>query len=322
MAVGLPVVRACELAEEPAEAQWLVRHVWVRHGVGIIGGQPKLGKSWLGLDLAISVASGTPCLGHFAVEESGPALVYLAEDGLGAVRGRIDAICAHRRLALSRLDLHVITAPVVRLDIDEHCERLTATIEALRPRLIVLDPLVRLHRLDENSSLDISRLLGFLRELQRTFDVSIALVHHASKKRRGRPGQALRGSSDLHAFIDSLAYLDRSGDELQLHLEHRSAPSLDPIPIRLTSKADGLDTHLELVAPPPVEAPVIPLTERVLDVLRVVDGPMRRQDLRERLRINNQRLGDALSHLERDGRVSRGDVGWTIGTKSAQVALL
>ncbi len=149
MAVGLPVVRACDLEAVSPEARWLVRHIWVRHGVGIIGGQPKLGKSWMGLDLAISVASGTPCLGHFEVEEPGPALVYLAEDGLGAVRARIDAICAHRRLGLSRLDLHVITAPVLRLDVEEHRDRLTATVEALRPRLIVLDPLVRLHRLDE-----------------------------------------------------------------------------------------------------------------------------------------------------------------------------
>jgi RecA-family ATPase len=67
-----------------------------------------------------------------------------------------------------------------------------------------------LHRLDENSAADISQLLGFLRELQRTHDTAIVLVHHASKKHRAQPGQALRGSSDLHAFGDSNACLWRA----------------------------------------------------------------------------------------------------------------
>ncbi len=147
-------------------------------------------------------------------------------------------------------------------------------------------------------------------------------MHHASKKRRGRPGQSLRGSSDLHAFIDSLAYLARNGSELELLLEHRSAASPDPIPIRLVSKPDGTGTHLELVDPPAPEAPVVPLTERVIEVLRGVDCPMRRKELRERLRVNNQRLGDALSHLERDRRIERGDDGWSATAGSNQVALL
>ena len=300
----LPVVRACDIAREPPDARWLVRDVWVREGVGIVGGQPKLGKSWLGLDLAVSIASGTPCLGRFAVEQTGPALVYLAEDALPDVRARLDALCAHRGLDLACLDLHVITAPVVRLDVEEHRAALHATMEAYAPRLLVLDPLVRLHRLDENSAAEISGLLGFLRELQRTWHVAIALVHHASKKRHARAGQALRGSSDLHAFVDSLAYLARSGDAMQLVLEHRSAPSPEPVPVRLVTEAP---THLEVVGG---TAPEPPLTERVARLLIDAEGPVQRKDLREQLRVNNARLGEALTVLERDGRVTRGPAGW------------
>ncbi|MEN8183899.1 MAG: AAA family ATPase, partial [Myxococcota bacterium] len=144
----------------PADARWLIREVWTRAGVGILGGQAKLGKSWLGLDISVSVASGTPCLGHYPVEDAGPALVYLAEDALADVRSRLDALCAHRSLDLRRVDLNVITAPVLRLDQTEDQQRLAATLEALRPRVLVLDPLVRLHRLDENASADMAVLLG------------------------------------------------------------------------------------------------------------------------------------------------------------------
>ncbi len=311
MAVApLPTVRACDLDADPPEARWLISQVWVRQGVGVVGGHPKLGKSWLGLDMAISVASGTPCLGRFPVERPGPAVVFLAEDGLGAVRSRLDAICTHRRLDLHRLPLHVITAPVLRLDTAEHQAALHATMEKLQPRLLVLDPLVRLHRLNENDANEMSGLLGFLRELQRKWAVAIALVHHASKRSRARPGQALRGSSDLHAFVDSLAYLARRDDELLMHLEHRSAPTPEPVPVRLVHGPGGKSTHLQVIGDDEqLELPV-PLEARVMELLDGEDQPRMRKELRERLRVNNQRLGKALEQLERDGEILRTDRGW------------
>ena len=311
MAVApLPTIRACDLDADPPDARWLIQNIWVRQGVGIVGGMPKNCKSWMGLDMAISVASGTPCLGRFPVEQPGPAVVFLAEDGLGAVRSRIDAICTHRRLDLHRLPLHVITAPVLRLDTAEHQAALHATMDKLRPRLLVLDPLVRLHRLNENDANEMSGLLGFLRELQRRWGVAIALVHHASKRARARPGQALRGSSDLHAFVDSLAYLARQNDELMLHLEHRSAPTPEPVPVRLVHGPGGKSTHLQVIGgDEQLELPV-PLEARIMELLDGEDEPVMRKDLRERLRVNNQRLGEALEHLETEGEVLRTDRGW------------
>jgi len=300
-----PTVQAAELATAPPEDRWLVRDLWTRTGVGIIGGQPKLGKSWLALDIAVSIASGTPCLDHYPVDVTGPVLLFLAEDPEPDLRRRLDALCAHRRLTLSALPLRVLQIPVLRLDEPDHLERLAATIEAGRPRLVVLDPLIRLHRLDENASADMARLLGALRELQRRFDVAVVLVHHASKRSRQRPGQALRGSSDLHAFVDCLLYLARERDVLQLHLEHRSVASPEPVELRLV-KGDA--PHLELVsAPVAAAATVTPLPQRVLDCLRGAAGPLRRKDLRTTLRVNNQRLGEALAHLERQGQIGRGD---------------
>jgi len=310
----LPIVRAADLDAAPPEAQWLVRDIWGKAAVGIIGGAPKVGKSWFGLDLAVSVASGTPCLGHFEAER-GLALIYLAEDGLPAQRKRIAAICEHRGRSIESLDLHVITAPVLRLDVPADRERLSTAVARLRPKLLVLDPLVRLHRLDENSALDISGLLSFLRELQRAHDVAIALVHHASKKHRARPGQALRGSSDIHAFGDDLAHLVKPNEQdLVLTLEHRHAPSIDPLRLRLVSRKDGEGTHLELAdAPPPARHPEGPPEDRVVVALRATaPRPMTRQELRDHLRINNNRLGEGLVRLEGAGRVVRTPTGWTV----------
>ena len=65
-----------------------------------------------------------------------------------------------------------------------------------------IDPFVRLHRIDENVSGDVAPLLAFLRELQRRHAIAVALVHHAKKGAGAiRAGQALRGSSEFHAWV-------------------------------------------------------------------------------------------------------------------------
>lgn len=313
--LGLPVCRAAALDAQEGRARWLVEHLWAEQAVGIVGGAPKSCKSWLGLDLAVSVASGTPCLDRFPVHSPGPALVYLAEDALPLVRERIAGLCEHRHVALDPLDLYVITAADLRLDQERDRDRLETTLAELRPRLLVLDPLVRLHRLDENSAGELSGLLGFLRRLQRTHGTAIALVHHMGKKGRTQLGQALRGSGDLFAFGDSYAYLTRARGQLWLSLEHRAAPAPEPIAVELRSEDDGAATHLAVTAgPPTADEAGADLANLVLDALRRADASRTRAALRNELHVNNLRLGDTLLALERSQRIRRLPDGWRLAT--------
>ena len=307
--MALPIARVADLDDAPTHATWLIESLWSDQAVGFIGGAPKCCKSWLGLDMAVSVASATPCLGRFHVARPGPALVYLAEDSLTNVRARIAALCSQRELNLDDLDLFVVTAPSLRLDLDEDHARLDATLRAIRPRFLLLDPLVRMHRIDENSSADISQLLGRLRHIQREHHLAIAIVHHMSKRSRAQLGQALRGSTDLHAFSDSAAYLVRKRERIQLTLEHRSAPAPDPFELELAGVDDA--PHLRCVEHPvDVPAPSPSLDDRIRAALAEANRPLTRAVLREQLRVNNQRLGDALEHLAAQGLVDRTPTGW------------
>ncbi|MBV9415190.1 MAG: AAA family ATPase, partial [Solirubrobacterales bacterium] len=265
----LPVAPAYRLAERAEEQRWLVTSLWSEQAVGIIGGEPKCCKSFLALDLAVSVAAGTPCLRRFAVPRPGRVLLYAAEDALHIVRQRLDGICSAAGLALADLDVQVITAPTMRLDLEIDRKALDATITRLAPRLLVLDPFVRLHRIDENASGEVAPLLAYLRELQRRHDVAIIVVHHAKKGAgRIRGGQALRGSSEFHAWGDSNLYLRRLENELTLTVEHRAAPSLPPIDLELAQRGESL--ALEVRAAPEtlsqVPAPSS-VDERILSAL-------------------------------------------------------
>jgi len=305
----LPVSRANELDIHQSEQAWLIESMWAYAAVGIIGGPPKCCKSWLGLDMALSVASGSPCLGQFPVKRPGPALIFLAEDALPVVRARIEALCAHRKIPIESLDLYVITASSLRLDLMGDQQRLKATLAVFKPRLLLLDPLIRLHRLDENSATDISSLLGFVREMQRSYDTAIVLVHHTNKKHYAQPGLALRGSSDLHAFGDSNAYLTRRKDRIILTLEHRAAKPPDPIALELVSLPDGSATHLEISSPAKITTEVS-LNDRILDLLPHTGTPMTRTTIRKHLKCNNQRLGQTLLDLDKQGLIRRTSSGW------------
>ena len=173
----LPVVHASCL-EAPSEKQsWLIEGLWTAQAVGCLAGSPKLGKSWLALDMAVSVASATPCLGAFPVHTSGPVLLYAAEDSTAALRFCLESLARTRGLEFRDLDVRVITADSLRLDRPEDQDRLQATVVLHRPALLVLDPLIRVHMLDENAATAVAGLLGYFRSLQRKTGVAIALVH-------------------------------------------------------------------------------------------------------------------------------------------------
>ncbi len=306
---SLPVVRVGEIERDDDAERWLVEGLWGARSVGVIGGAPKCAKTWLGLDLALSVATGTACLGKYAVPEPGPVLVYLAEDALPVVRQRVAGMARHRGLDLAGVEVHVITTPVLRLDRDPDRVRLLETARQLRPRLLLLDPLVRLHGIDENNAGEVAALLAYFRSLQRQLGLSVILVHHTRKNAAGgaAAGQGLRGSGDIHAFGDSNLYLRRAREHLVLTTEHRAAPAAPPIPLALVA-TNPETTRLEVIAQHQDGGPR-GLQDQVLDALAggVV---LTRAKLRECLAVKNERLGAVLESLERTGRLSRTATGW------------
>ncbi len=292
----LRLSRRCQSPpDRAAEQRWLVTGLWSEQAVGIIGGEPKCCKSFLALDLAVAVAAGVPCLRRFGVPRAGRVLLYAAEDALHIVRRRLDGICAAAGLVLADLDVQVITAPTVRLDLAADRRSLDATVAELRPRLLVLDPFVRLHRIDENASGEVAPLLAYLRELQRRHAIAVIVVHHA-KKGAGhvRAGQALRGSSEFHAWGDSNLYLRRNrdprdGGDITLTVEHRAAPAMPSVTLELAQRANAL--ALEVIEPrmPQTPAPSS-VDERITAALTDVNRPLPFAELRARCRVRTATL--------------------------------
>ena len=302
-----PVRHVAEVEPIAPERQWLIEQLWLALGVGVLGGAPKACKTWIAAELALATASGADAFGRFPVRQPGPVLFFGAEDSLPALRTRFEGIAAQRSARLDRVPLYLLDVTQLRLDRPDQLARLSATITAGQPRLLVLDPFVRLARVDENSAAEVSGVLGSLRELQREHDLAILLVHHARKASGSSPTLAFRGSGDFGAWGDSNLHVSRRGDELLLRLEHRSAAAPDPLRIQLVADPSP---HLTLVGdgePPPVAAG---LQRGLLERLLASPRPHSTTELREAVRRRKADVVAALGELEAAGRARRTAQGW------------
>jgi len=309
----LPTIRAAELAgAQESEPEWMIEGLWSAEAVGIIGGEPKQGKTFVALDMAIAVASGAPCLRHFPTRRTGPVLLYAAEDSHHVLCQRLQGIAAAAGVDFEALNIHIIVVPTLRIDRVDEQRALRATVAQLRPALLSLDPLVRLHAGDENVSREIAALLGYLRSLQREFHTAVVLVHHARKNAaHERGGQALRGSSDLHAWGDSNIFVRRNSKGSYLDIEHRAAPGTDKLPLELVAEPPVLGFRVVEQSHTPSHHSRSPL-EQVQEVLAAAPQPVTQRQLRQAIRMRASVVADILGQLIADGRVSRGPDGYCL----------
>ena len=234
----------------------------------------------------------------------GRVLLYAAEDVLHIVRRRLAGICAAAAIAIADLDVQVITAPSLRLDLAADRASLDETVATLKPRLLVLDPFVRLHRIDENNSGEVAPLLAFLRELQRRHALAVAVVHHAKKGAGNiRAGQALRGSSEFHAWGDSNLYLRRdSNDRIILTVEHRAASAMPALAL----EPIGADRLPERGVAP------ASLDQRITAALADGEQPRPFADLRAVCRVRTTTLYERLAAMTAAGIIAKSADGYRL----------
>ena len=191
-----------DLLREPA-VEWLVEGHLPAGGLTTLTGPANSYKTFLALDLALSVITGEPWHGRNVV--SGPVVYVAAEGHTGAVRQRIQAwLDAH---APSDPDgLAYVPGPVNLMRPEETVEFLQEA-EPMRPRLIIIDTLARcMVGGDENSARDVGQVLDHIGLIQRRTGAAVLVVHHS-----GHNQTRERGSSALRAAVDTAVQVGANG---------------------------------------------------------------------------------------------------------------
>lgn len=220
------------IAEGVPRPKWLVRNIWAKGTCGFISGAPKSYKSWMSIDLAISVATGTSFLSdpqHTVVGGPQPVLMLQEEDNLALMLYRLQQVLEakapdlfwHGQLSVVDgqvvwegpkhqipLALHVGTGFVAS---DEAWQSwLDETMADGKFALVTIDTLgTTAGDLDTDRASEVmGRMLKPLKTLSQKHNCSVAIVHH-NKKGDGnkRAGQDMLGSVALHAWVESAIYV-------------------------------------------------------------------------------------------------------------------
>lgn len=205
------------------EDTWLAKDVWLAGTIGMIAGAPKMYKSWLALDLGLSIASGTKFLGTFDVPDPGPVVIIPKEDPDFLLQDRIAKIMLSKGLG-GILNLPHIQFPERGLPfyLDLTREFLFSEdysfglFEYLRSiadkhgdiRAVIFDPVLRmLLDVDEYKASEVSSsVFSIASKIQREFNAAVILIHHRSKG-GADTGKRSYGSIAFHAFSESALYL-------------------------------------------------------------------------------------------------------------------
>lgn len=212
-ALLLPTIKISDVTYIPPD--FLIEGLLVRDTVGFISASPGSTKTWLAWDMALSVATGTKCLGHFDTKK-GKVLAFNAEDSPGAItKPRLEALANSRNIKLDQTEnLHLIDVHTLMLDDEKTQAKIEHTIEEFKPDLVLLDPFRQLHVQNEDKASEMAPILSFLRQLQRKYKVTIILVCHERKGAVGesqgsRRADRTRGSNVLEGWRDTAIYMDK-----------------------------------------------------------------------------------------------------------------
>lgn len=232
----------------------------------IIGGGPKIGKSFIALNIMLALAKGTPLFD--AYDKQGKPLfpvsrkcrVLYMEQEIGDIglqerlRGKDGKPGLLTNEVLEGLDLHIKTRDTaLRLDTEEGQKAIYAEVASVMPDVVILDPLAKFHLLDENSAQEMAIVGRVTDHIIEDTGAAPIWIHHTAKP----PGEAyatprtggdrLRGSSAIFADIDTLMLVDLKSSEkvvepfLEINWVLRRGAPLEGIMVR--RRLDGKITY-------------------------------------------------------------------------------
>lgn len=210
----------------PTHLRWLVDDSWIEGSVGFISGRSKSYKTWIALDLALSVVSGQPFLGRYGVRRTGPVLLIQEEDPAAVLQERLRLIgktkgmlpklleANEQRIRIEYPDypLHIINLQGFNLGVEEKVSQVRSLIAQINPSLVILDPFIVLlpQGVDEFKGGQISSVLQSVKMWREEFGCAVAIVHHwnKSKNEEGeRFAEHMYGSFAFHAWLESALHV-------------------------------------------------------------------------------------------------------------------
>lgn len=206
--------------------------------LAFIAGEPKVGKTFLSVQFAYSLACGAPFL-KFSISKPVKVLYIDLEDSEVLFKKRIKDMSSNFPL-LREGFFKAVSIP--HIDISKDLERIEATINESEAEIVFIDSFSRLNFGDENKSDEMIEALTKLDEIRQRSGVTIVLIHHLRKVNtsyNSRPEKffdRLRGSGVLFAWGSTYIGVSKHLGKTKLEFELRHNKALSTLPIKFNDK--------------------------------------------------------------------------------------
>ncbi len=224
---GPVIITAADLMrKEFPEPRWAVPGLFPE-GMTLLVGSPKLGKSWLGLNVAVAIALGGRAVGKIPVDQ-GDVLYLALEDTERRLQERLETtLQGHAAPAF----LHITTAwPTLA---DGGMAHLRAWL-ASHPdaRLVIIDTFQKIRGpvgTNQNLYAGDYSAAGEIKRVADQYGVAVVLVHHTRKAEAADPLDMVSGTNGLAGAVDTICVLKREVGraDATLYIRGRDVPEAD-----------------------------------------------------------------------------------------------
>ncbi len=195
--------------------KWLLDGILTERGFAVLYGAPGIGKSFLSIDWALTIAYGRNWHGRATKQN---AVLYIAAEGVAGIGARVKAYQSHYGID-DDTHFHVLPMAVKLLDPPD-LDKLLRTIDnfGVDFSLVVIDTVARTLAAtgsDENDATAMGQFGELCGVIQRHIKGAVLAVHHSGKD----AARGMRGSSSLQGLSDTVLALTANEGRLTLKCE-------------------------------------------------------------------------------------------------------
>lgn len=215
----LELISSVEIMNTPMKKQRFIVDRMIYPGIHILSGDPEIGKSWMMLDMCLAVAKGEDFLGRKT--ECGQVVYMALEDTFVSLQSRMYELTDDSSENLFFTLLANSIGNGLEEDLQE-CKKMFPNL-----KMVVIDTLQKIrNNIDTKYGADYQEL-SVLKSIADQLGIAIVLVHHNRKARDSNPNNLISGTNGIAGCADGLLVFTRNGENAELHISGRGAPSLE-----------------------------------------------------------------------------------------------
>lgn len=281
---------------------WLIEQMIPEGALASLYGPPESTKSFMAIDLAMCVATGTPWHGH-AVQQG--FVLYVAAEGGPSISKRVRAWLQTHDMPVKRAHIGWLIEPIAihstSADLDTLMNRIDHEIDRA-PVLVIIDTLARCFDGDENQQEDMGEFIAGMGRLRKEYGAAILAVHHTNLS-----GERERGSTALRGGTDTMLAVTHNHKTKETTLtcsKQKDSDRFEPLIFEL-EPVEGVNSCV-LVS---VEDVRLAKTAQILQILKDL-GPLEWEVWRSSADIPKSTFQGYFSELRKTGQIIKENTKW------------